>query len=60
MLFLDINECNAGQSPCAPSPAGNCTNTEGSYQCQCNQGFSGDGYICGGESYAQSNFYVLR
>lgn len=47
--FLDINECNAGQSPCAPSPAGRCTNTEGSYLCQCNQGFAGDGYTCVGE-----------
>ena len=53
LLFLDINECNAAQSLCAPFPTGSCTNTEGSYECQCNQGFSGDGYTCEGESYPQ-------
>ena len=26
-----------------------CTNTEGSYQCVCNDGYSGDGTVCQGK-----------
>ncbi|PFX12944.1 Angiopoietin-related protein 3 [Stylophora pistillata] len=42
-LISDINECvqNNGCSENA-----NCTNTEGSYNCSCNPGFSGDGHKC--------------
>ena len=38
---MDMDICSA---------VAHCTNTEGSYVCQCQLGFSGDGYTCSGES----------
>ena len=28
---------------------GNCTNTDGSYNCSCNHGYEGDGFNCTGK-----------
>ena len=42
--FTDINECAA--SPCHHNAS--CTNTEGSYTCNCQSGYSGNGSICEG------------
>ena len=42
----DINECSRGSHKCDPNAT--CTDTEGSYQCQCNSGFTGDGHNCTG------------
>lgn len=36
-LFDDLNECHINST---------CSNTEGSYQCTCDMGFSGDGMNC--------------
>ena len=44
--ILDIDECTADSSPCDENA--NCTNTVGSYNCICKQGFSGNGTICQG------------
>ena len=41
----DINECKI-DSPCQANAT--CNNTEGSYTCECNIGFSGDGFTCDG------------
>ena len=41
----DINECNTN-SPCHANAT--CNNTEGSYSCECNIGFTGDGFTCDG------------
>ena len=45
--FVDINEC-AGVNNC--SDDSNCTNTLGSYQCSCHDGYldEGNGYTCTG------------
>lgn len=49
---IDVNECTVGPenrvSPalCADSVAATCTNTDGSYECRCNLGWTGDGYVC--------------
>ena len=43
-LLIDIDECKLGSATC--SADGSCTNTVGSYSCQCNKGFSGDGKTC--------------
>ena len=45
-LSVDVNECERNLSQCHVN--GNCTNTEGSYTCECNDGFEGDGTNCTG------------
>ena len=40
-LYLDINECS--QSPAVCHQNAICTNTKGSYSCQCETGYTGDG-----------------
>ena len=41
---VDINECDMGLC----SGNADCDNTVGSYTCQCQSGFSGDGETCSG------------
>ena len=43
----DIDECASTVPYCSPDAT--CSNTKGSYQCRCNQGFSGDGKECKGK-----------
>ena len=44
--FSDNNECNLGSHNCATDAT--CTNTDGSFTCACNTGFSGNGVTCAG------------
>ena len=45
--FVDINECTESPSVCHQNA--NCTNTNGSYSCQCLTGYNGDGNLdCAG------------
>ena len=50
MLILtnlaDINECNTELHPCHLNAT--CINTNGSFHCLCNNGFTGDGIDCTG------------
>lgn len=48
MPCLDINECasNGGRGPCDQI----CTNTNGSFLCSCQLGYTQNGYSCIGES----------
>ena len=43
VLFVDINECDDATA-CHDSAT--CTNTEGSYSCACNEGYTGNGRVC--------------
>ena len=43
---VDVNECD--DSPCGEYAT--CTNSDGSYHCSCNDGFSGDGEQCSGRT----------
>ena len=45
-LHLDVNECEA-VSPCHANAT--CKNTDGSYNCTCNDGYVGDGFRCHGK-----------
>ncbi len=44
----DANECSAGTDNCDANAE--CANTYGSFTCTCNQGYSGNGILCIGES----------
>jgi hypothetical protein len=46
-IIIDVNEC-VTESPCHAN--GTCNNTEGSYTCTCNNGYSGDGFLCDGKN----------
>ena len=43
---IDINECVEDSDSCHSDA--NCTNTEGSYNCTCKNGFYGNGSNCEG------------
>ncbi len=43
LLSIDVNECSNVPSVCHKNAS--CTNSEGSYSCQCKSGYSGDGKI---------------
>ena len=46
-ISLDINECNNGEdNNCHENAI--CTNTNGSFTCQCQNGYTGNGTICNG------------
>jgi hypothetical protein len=42
ITFLDINECSS--KPCHHNAT--CTDNEGSFVCECNSGYSGNGINC--------------
>jgi len=46
-MIADIDECQpvSGDSPCVALAS--CTNEFGSFRCDCNAGFSGDGKVNG-------------
>lgn len=46
LSLKDINECVRGTDDCNTNAA--CSNTDGSFTCTCNTGFSGDGRTCTG------------
>ena len=43
---VDIDECALGEDMCHDNAT--CSDTEGSYDCTCNVGFSGSGFTCQG------------
>ena len=45
-LFIDIHECNTGSHDCHQNAT--CINNAGSFTCQCNIGFTGNGTSCTG------------
>ena len=45
VLHVDINECGSDDTDNCHEGA-QCANTEGSYTCTCNPGYTGDGVIC--------------
>ena len=45
-VVTDIDECTANAHDCHLDAT--CSNTDGSFTCSCNQGYSGDGKQCGG------------
>ena len=64
MYCIDINEfSNTENSVCNENAT--CSDTQGSYWCECNDGFQGDGKICNGirfisECTVQHNNLIYR
>ena len=50
--FLDNNECVDGTNNCHANAT--CTNTDGSFTCACNTGYSGNGVTCTGRQRTSS------
>ena len=55
----DIDECGLGRDTCDPSSA-TCTNTIGSFECECVPGFTGDGVTCEGQEGTDDTSKSLR
>ena len=45
----DVNECTEGINICHDNAT--CNNTEGSYTCSCNTGYTGNGFSCTGKCW---------
>jgi len=52
----DIDECAENNGGCHAQAV--CNNTEGSFTCTCNPGYTGDGFNCTGMSNYSKDFYV--
>ena len=50
----DINECNTETDNCDVNAK--CTNTDGSFTCTCNKGYTGDGETCTGMLFVTFQF----
>ena len=46
-ILTDVNECDDQLHQCDIDAE--CHNTDGSYTCQCTNGYHGDGYVCTGK-----------
>ena len=56
--LTDINECSEGSDTCDENA--NCTNTDGSYNCSCKTGYTGDGRNCSGSFIPFDQVQVCR
>ena len=56
--FSDVNECTEKLHDCSTAAA--CTNTEGSFACHCDPGYSGNGTTCAGMLFVNNfcNLYL--
>lgn len=54
--MIDINECAEDMNDCHRLAI--CTNTAGSFECDCIEGYSGSGVICSGKDILSFTFYL--
>ena len=54
IIQIDIDECATGIANCHFFAT--CTNTQGSFSCQCEEGYFGDGFSCNNEGLFLSLF----
>ena len=55
--FADVNECITGVNNCNANA--DCNNTEGSFECTCKPGYSGNGVDCTGDYILAKTWIVL-
>ena len=55
LISADINESSS--NPCDTN--GFCENTDGSFTCTCNGGYTGDGFTCTGNHLLRPQFFLL-
>ena len=51
-VSTDVDECALNEHTCNVNA--NCTDTDGSFNCTCREGFEGDGFSCTGDNYFKS------
>ena len=56
--FADVNECITGEHNCDAKER-DCNNTEGSFECTCKPGYSGNGVDCTGNYILVKTWIVL-
>lgn len=49
LYAIDIDECDITAHNCSSDAS--CSNSAGSFECTCNQGYTGDGIACSGENF---------
>jgi len=52
-VLIDVDECALGTDSCDSNAT--CANTYGSYTCECNTGYTGDGFVCSNVNECLSN-----
>ena len=55
--FAEVNECTTGVNNCDANA--DCNNTEGSFECTCKPGYSGNGVHCTGDYILVKTWIVL-
>lgn len=55
--ILDINECIVS-APCHTNA--DCTDTIGSFVCNCKTGFTGDGFTCTGKRSVYAETFAIK
>jgi len=56
-VMIDVDECAMNIDNC--SQHANCTNTPGSFNCTCHNGYSGDGITCPGNEWTTVLYFRL-
>ena len=55
LFIIDVDECADETDNCHDNAT--CTNNDGSYECECNVGYTGDGVTCTG-TYTVSAYFL--
>ena len=58
LSVVDLDECETGTHDCAVEAA--CVNNEGSFSCECPNGYAGDGRKCSNNKRMFSFFFCDR
>lgn len=57
LFDLDVDECATDMDNCAQQAT--CTDTEGSFTCTCNTGYTGDGMTCTGIYVCPTDYIII-